>query len=232
MSTSVSDCAEMIAACPDPSYLMVGHELRFDPRVWDAKYALDNGKIGKIQTINIWRHNSRSAGQRICQKSTAAWFLGIHDIDLVLFLTGDKVKTVSAYGKCCYTPNYDYVVSTLEMESGTMVTMANSFILPDERFTTMDGGLKIIGDQGMLEVNMNHNGVRLTSDENSRSVMLDTYHWPMIDGLYYGDLRIELESFVETCFSGEETKIPGRAALEDVKVIERVHACLAERESK
>jgi len=37
LEVSSDICEEIIEAMPDPTYLMVGHILRFDPRVWRAK---------------------------------------------------------------------------------------------------------------------------------------------------------------------------------------------------
>jgi len=226
LATSTADCMEILAARPDPTYIMVGHLLRFDPRVWHARTAVQNGTLGKICSINIWRNNSRAAGLRICQYTSVAWFLGIHDIDAVHFITGRKVIKISANGKNFFTPHYDYVVSNLELEDGIIVTMENGFTLPNERFTGMLGGIRIIGELGMIEVDMNHNGVCLTTQEQGRSLMQDTYHWPLIGGEHYGDLRAELEAFVKAAANKELPPVTGEDGTEAVKVIEQIMAYL------
>ena len=226
LATSTADCAEILAARPDPTYLMVGHPLRFDPRVWHARTAVQSGALGKTSSINIWRNNSRSAGEKICQYTSVAWFLGSHDIDAVHFITGKKVVKVTATGKNFFAPHYDYVISNMELEDGTLVMMQNGFTLPDERVTTMDGGIKIIGEKGMIEVDMNHNSVRLTTQEVGRSTMQDTHHWPLINGEHYGDLRVELEAFVRTAIKKELPPVTGEDGAEAVRVIELITAYL------
>ena len=226
LATSSADCAAILAARPDASYLMVGHILRFDPRVWHARNAVQSGKIGKLCSVNIWRCNDRAGGEKFGKHTSAAWFLGIHDIDAVHFITGERVVKVSAMGRKFFQPHYDYVVSTMELTNGAFVTMENSFIIPRERVTALDAGIKIIGEDGMVELDMNHSDARITTRESGRSAMVDTYHWPTVGEHLYGDLRTEIEAFVSAALAGDVPPVTGEDGAEAVSVIERVIACL------
>jgi len=226
LATSSADCGAILAARPDPSYLMVGHILRFDPRVNHARYAVQNGSLGKVISVKIWRNNDRAGGEKFGKNTSAAWFLGIHDIDAVHFITGEKVVKVSAIGKRFFTPHYDYVAASLELTNGALVTMENGFIIPKERVTALDAGIQIIGDRGMVELDMNHSDARLTTAEAGRSLMQDTYHWPTLGEQIHGDLRAELEAFVNAVKNGAVPPVTGEDGAEAVKVIERITAYL------
>jgi len=228
LATSSADCGEMLAARPDSTYLMVGHPLRFDPRVWHARRAVQSGALGELCSIFIWRNNTRSSGAKICQYASVAWFLGSHDIDALHFITGKKVAKVKATGRKLFTPHYDYIVANLELEDGTLVTLENGFTLPDTRFTGLDSGIKIIGEKGMIEVDMNHNSVRLTTQDAGRSLMQDTHHWPMIGNEYHGDLRLELEAFAQTAINKEAPPVTGEDGADAVRVVELIMAYLDE----
>jgi len=129
-------------------------------------------------------------------------------------------------GRKFFQPHYDYVVATMELTSGAFVTMENSFIIPRERVTALDAGIKIIGEDGMVELDMNHSDARLTTKESGRSAMADTYHWPMVGEHLYGDLRTEIEAFVNAALAGDVPPVTGEDGAEAVGVIERIVACL------
>jgi len=177
-------------------------------------------------SMNIWRSNSRASGEKIGKRTSITWFLGVHDIDLVLWLTGSKVKSVSAMGKKVFTPFWDHVISTMELENGALVCIENAWTLPVSRVTGLDAGFKIIGEKGMVEVNLTHNDARVTSEQRGRSMILDTYHWPSNNGVLNGDLRIELESFVDAVRGNTVPAVTAREAAEAVRVIERIEQAL------
>ena len=226
LATSSADCGAILSARPDPSYLMVGHILRFDPRLWHARRTVMSGAIGKVISVKIWRNNDRAGGEHFGRNTSSAWFLGVHDIDAVHFVTGERVVKVSAIGKKFFTPHYDYVAASLELTNGALVTMENGFIIPRERVSALDAGMVIIGEHGMVELDMNHSGVRLTTAETGRSLMQDTYHWPLLGEQIHGDLRAELEAFIDAVKNNETPPVTGEDGAEAVKVIERITAFL------
>ncbi|HCA28183.1 MAG TPA: hypothetical protein DEP23_00650 [Ruminococcaceae bacterium] len=232
LDITAAGCEEILAAMPDESYLMVGHILRFDPRVWRAKQVLDSGELGKIYSVNVWRSNSRASGMKIGKRTSVTWFLGIHDIDMIIWLLGGKkITKVSAMGKKIFTPFWDYVISSMETEDGTLICMENGWTMPIQRVTGLDAGFKIIGEKGMMEVNLTHADARVTTEERGRSVLMDTFHWPMIGTELYGDLRIELEAFVKAVQSNAVPPVTATEATEAVRVIERIENALDKQEA-
>lgn len=228
LDVSSEGCREILAAMPDETYLMVGHILRFDPRVWRAKQVIDAGELGEIYSVNVWRSNSRASGMRIGDRASIAWFLGIHDIDMVLWLLGEpKVTEVSAMGKRIFTKSWDYVVSAMRTDTDVIISMENGWTMPVERVTGLDAGFKIIGEKGMMEINLTHADARVTTIARGRSMLMDTFHWPEVDGQLYGDLRIEIEAFVHAVRTKTVPPVTGKEAAAAVDVIERIERALS-----
>lgn len=226
LSTTLQDSQEILDHRPDSSFLMVGHILRFDPRIIHCKEVLDSGKLGRIWNFKIWRHNSLESGFKIGNRTSVTWYLGIHDIELMLYLTNLKIKKVSAVGQKWYTPNWDYVHAHLHLEEGVFATMENSWIMPVQRSSGLDAGIKIICEKGMIEVNLFHSDVTVSSTNEGRQKSLDTYHWPMEQQVPQGDLRKELQTFVAAVISGSIPPVTGEQALEAVKAIEWIEKSL------
>lgn len=219
LATTGAEAAEIVAACPDPSYLMVGHILRFDPRVQQARAAVRSGGLGKLWSGRVWRCGSRSVGAKIAQRTGVDWFLGVHDVDLIRFVTGAEIASVRASAWSRFTDRHDLVRGELRLDSGVPIEVEWSWIVPDERSSTLRAGLELIGSDGMLEVDLSHSAVAVTTTVAGRQANVDTFHWPTIDDAPSGDLGRELAAFVESASTGAPTKVSGEDGRRAVAVI-------------
>lgn len=224
LAMSLDDCREMIDRRPDPSYLMVGHDLRFDPRVVSAKRVLDSGQLGKLLLVNIRRSNSIFAANKLGGRSSIAWFLGIHDIDLVLWMTRMKVSEIGGViGFKYYSENWDYTSAQMKLDGETVLIMENHWLIPNTHRSQMDAGVKIIGTKGMLEVDLDFIEVAFTPVDGDGTRYMDTHYQPDdMDGVPGGDLKRQLSAFI-TCVT--DNKIPpttGEDGFEAAKVIAQI----------
>jgi len=220
LEISVAACEEILAARPDPTYLMVGQTLRFDPRVCQAKAALDSGDLGDIYYLNIHRSNPSVQGKHYSKRSSVAWFLGIHDIDAVLWITGRKIVEVKAMGRKLFSDNWDYVSAQLRLDNGVIVCMENSWTMPPERYNVMDAGLRIVGSKGMIEVSFIADQVRLSTQALGRSAFVDVVGRTEVQGKPGGALRTTVEFFVESVLNNRVPPVTGEEAMEAVRAIE------------
>src|SRR5690606_22099393 len=76
--------------------LLVGHVLRFDPRYTYAQQAASSGRLGTVRHIWARRNNPRTAARRVSGRVPLVYYLGIHDIDAALWITGQAPKSVFA----------------------------------------------------------------------------------------------------------------------------------------
>ncbi len=109
MAVTLEECEQMVQTARETgNYLMIGHNQRLaKAHVW-AKKLLEAGEIGKILTFRTSFGHGGPETWAIDSKNI--WFfdkkqaffgamadLGIHKTDLIQFLTGEKVKAVTAW---------------------------------------------------------------------------------------------------------------------------------------
>lgn len=231
LDITTEGCNEILSMRPDPSYLMVGHILRFDPRVWHIKKAIESGEIGQLYSFNIRRNNTVFAAQKIGKRTSINWYLGIHDIDLLLWLTGLKVKEIQTMGRKILTDYWDYVISIIKLENEVISCVENGWILPGQRSSKIDAELRITGENGSIEVDLSHGDVVLTSNEKGGSSFLDTYYWPSNNNdIVFGALRLEIETFIDSAINNIIPPVTGEQATEAVEVVERIEHLLERQE--
>ena len=226
LAISSAETAALLAARRQPGHLMVGHLLRFDPRLIQARAALTD--IGKLWSVRCWRSNSLLAADRIAPRTSVAWFLGIHDVDVVRWVTGQEIVEVRARGRKWVSKHHDHVQVHALLADGTPVDLQWSWLLPIHRQSGLLAGLELIGADGMLEVEMSHNAVALTARAAARQRQLDTYHWPAhATGGPGGDLRAEIEGFIRSVRTGTVPPVTGEDGARAVAVIEAVDRSIA-----
>lgn len=160
MAISVNDCGEMIKAAERANKrLFAIKQNRFNPPVQAVKEAIDQGKLGKIYSIQLscfWNRNADYykdswKGTKLMDGGTLYTQFS-HFIDLLYWMIGD-VKRVNAY-----TGNYNHSgiiefedtgVVILEFHNGAIGTInytVNSF----EK--NMEGSLTIFAENGTVKI--------------------------------------------------------------------------------
>lgn len=104
MALRGEDADEMIFACQAAKVrLMIGHCIRFWPEYMQLKKIKDEGKLGKLHSINLtrygefpsWSHDNWLASEK--RSGGAALDMHIHDTDFALYLFG-KPDEVDSFG--------------------------------------------------------------------------------------------------------------------------------------
>lgn len=226
LATSSAEAAELLAARRSPHHLMVGQLLRFDPRLIQARAA--RSEIGKLWGVRSWRSNSLLAAERLGPRTSVAWFLGIHDVDMARWVTGLEVAEVRAWGRRLVSPHHDWVDVQAVLSDGTPASFHWSWVLPSARAGGLRAGLELIGADGMVEAELSHTALALTARPAARQRQLDVFHWPPHPaGGPGGDLRAELESFVHAVRNGAPPPVTGEEGARAVAVIEAVDRSIA-----
>src|SRR5262249_27391407 len=100
IATTLADADAIVeTATRTGATLLVGHCLRFDPRYDQARQAVERGELGLLQTIYTRRANTVAAQDRLAGRCTLPLFLGVHDYDVMRWLTGSDVERVTAESK-------------------------------------------------------------------------------------------------------------------------------------
>jgi predicted dehydrogenase len=107
MALSAKDIAAMIAACKRAGkILMVEQALRFTPHAYKAHQIITSGQLGKVYTIrghfgHSGPENWSPEGKWFLEKKEAQGGsmldLGVHQIDLIRYISGKEVSEVCAF---------------------------------------------------------------------------------------------------------------------------------------
>ena len=160
MAISVHDCGEMIKAAEKANKrLFAIKQNRFNPPVVAIKNAIEDGKLGKIYSVQLscfWNRNADYyqnswKGTKDLDGGTLYTQFS-HFIDLLYWIVGD-IKNVQAYAKNFAHKNIiefeDTGVVIVEFQNGALGTInytVNSF----EK--NMEGSLTIFGEKGTVKI--------------------------------------------------------------------------------
>jgi UDP-N-acetylglucosamine 3-dehydrogenase len=207
MAPTPEECDEIIEEVKRAKAIfMVGHICRFDPRYGICRRNIEEGKIGKPVSLYARRNIPASVSESVLTKIGPLLGDGIHDTDLMLWYTGEKVKSV--YAKTLSTrnlPNPDIGWAMLQFESGAIGVIEAVWYLPDKTPFDIDSRMEIIGTKGAIYIGGSDQGIAI-NDANGWK-MPDTYYWPRVHGHRVGVLKDELSYFVRCAISGKQPEI-------------------------
>jgi len=205
IATTVGDAEAMIrAAAAAGVVLLVGHCLRFDSRYDQARSAIASGELGEVQTIYTRRANTVAAQDRLGGRCSLPLFLGVHDYDVMRWLTGSEVTRVTAESKWGLLRDQGYPVedangALLRFESGVLGLAELTWILPRGFPAGGDHRAEIVGSRGALSIATLETGLRRA--DATRAIHVDTVSAPTVQGHAGGMFYFELRHFVD-CVRG------------------------------
>ncbi|MDN5319810.1 MAG: UDP-N-acetylglucosamine 3-dehydrogenase [Thermococcaceae archaeon] len=202
IAESIESAEEIIKAAKNNGVvLMVGHVERFNPGVLKLKEVLDGGLIGKIVTLTAKR-----VGPLPPQIKDVGVIvdLAVHDIDVMSFLLGDKVKSVYARAGSAKNPLEleDYAIIMLNFGDATGIVETN-WLTPHKVRT-----LSVVGTEGIAEL-----------DYITQKLVIYNHEWVKEAKVNVKEpLRNELEHFVECVEKGVKPLVSGEEGLHALKV--------------
>jgi UDP-N-acetylglucosamine 3-dehydrogenase len=218
IASTVDDCRKIIAAAAKAKgVLQIGHICRFNPRYRAAKQAIDEGRIGKIVSLASRRNIPAAWTPTILNKIGPIVGDAIHDTDLMLWFTGDRV--VSAYAQTVSVRGLkhpDIGQTMYRFAGGATATLETVWCMPEKTPYDIDERMNIIGTEGFMQVQDTFPNLGIAGKDKFHSP--DTTYWPMFEGVRGGALREELAYFANCALKGIKPAIgtpeDGMAALE------------------
>jgi UDP-N-acetylglucosamine 3-dehydrogenase len=226
MASTVEDCERIVeAADAADGYLMVGHICRFNPRYAAARAEIQAGRIGRILSMYARRNIPALVTDQILNKIGPIIGDGVHDTDLMLWFSGDRI--VSAYAQTARMRDRkhpDLGWTMYRFASGAVGVLEDVWCLPDKTAFQIDERMEIIGTEGSIHIHETHPNFSICDADGWHCP--DTTYWPLLHGKRSGALREELAYFVG-CVRDQTPPdlIPPRESLEAVR------ACLAAEQS-
>ncbi len=148
LAANVADAKTLwrLAAQHD-ALLQVGHIERFNPAYTIASERCGQPLYIRCQRVAPYTFRSTDIG--------VIHDLMVHDIDLVLNLTGQMPSSVDAFGAVGIGPHEDMAVARLKMPNGVIVDITSSRLSPDVERT-----LQIWGTEGCVQADLQSRLVR------------------------------------------------------------------------
>jgi predicted dehydrogenase len=179
--------------------LLVGHILRFDPRYVEAAAAVRAGKIGEPIHATSGRFTVRDIGKRLNGASSVCFYLGVHDVDALQWISGAEIRSVYSKPVSKLMPSLgvqseDAIFSTCEMTNGMTGQLHCGWTLPSNIPTGIWARTEVIGTDGIIDLDVRDHGLRVLS--RGAWSLPDGLHWPTVNGRIMGDLYEEVRHFV------------------------------------
>jgi UDP-N-acetylglucosamine 3-dehydrogenase len=210
IASTVADCRKILdAASRAKGILMVGHICRFNPRYRMAKQAIEAGKIGRIVAMSSRRNIPAAWTPEILNKIGPIVGDAIHDTDLMLWFTGDRI--VSAYAQTVDVRGLRYpdIGQTMfRFEGGATATLETVWCMPEKTPFDIDERMSIIGTEGFIHIQDTFPNLGIVSSEKFYSP--DTTYWPQFGAARAGALKEEFGYFASCALAGRQPEI-GRA---------------------
>ena len=207
MANNVADCDRMIAAARQAKRtLMVGHICRFNPRYAIARERIAAGELGEIASMYARRNIPAQRSETVLNKIGPLLGDAIHDIDLMLWMSGAKVQSVHAMTHAVRGLRYpDIGWAMLRFDNGTIGVTETVWMLPDGTPFRIHEQMEMIGTRGSLYI---HGGdMNLVVQTAQQIDCPDTLYWPTIHGRPQGALAVEMAYFADCVLAGKTPEV-------------------------
>lgn len=148
--------------------LFVDFHKRFDPSLILLKNKIRDGKLGEIlygyaNIEDIIAYPSKHF-VKWAHQSSPMWFIGIHFLDVFNWMFGEAPKKVMAHGAKkkllgMGIDTYDSIQAKLLYANGASMTLDASWILPDLFPSGVNQNVRVVGTEGLMEIDGQHRGV-------------------------------------------------------------------------
>lgn len=183
--------------------LLMGYILRHDPRYVQGWVRAK--KIGEISAMYARRRGVIDVPTRVAKWSHPIFYMGVHDIDMLRWYSGDEVEQVYAASsfKVLGGGTPDTIMAILKFRRGAVATLEVTWILPSEFNATLESTIDVFGEKGMVRVESLDQGVQACI-RGSGYEFPDVMHWPEIRGRIEGDARRQMDHFIHIIRTDEE----------------------------
>ena len=200
LDTTTDGARRMVATAKKQNVMLfVDFHKRYDPGHLCLRNDIDAGKLGKVQygyvhmedqirVPSIWFKNW-------AQHSSPVWFIGVHFFDLIYWLMRSKPVEVYATGVkeklvSMGIDTYDSLQSKFKFENGASFIVDACWILPDSFTAGVNQGIRVVGTEGMMEVDSEDRGVLAAFSSDKTAATLNPYGHIEVPDLVHGGTRL------------------------------------------
>lgn len=237
MAILVHDCGEMIKVAEQTNRrLFVIKQNRFNPPVVAVKKALDDGKFGKIYSVQLscfWNRNDayyQNSWKGTMELDGGTLFTQFsHFIDLLYWFFGDVLKVQAYAANFAHQSTIEFEdtgVVILEFHSGTVGTINFSVNATNKN---MEGSVTIIGEKGTVKIGGQYLNTLEYQEftDNSKLTITGKGAAPNNYGDYVGSMSNHdkiYENLVAVFKNNEPISANFYEGLKTVEIIDRIYA--------
>jgi myo-inositol 2-dehydrogenase / D-chiro-inositol 1-dehydrogenase len=204
------DLARARAAAADlaDARLLLGFNRRFDPSFRALKNRLDNGAVGKLETLHITSNDPAPPPVSYIKVSGGLFKdMAIHDFDMARWLLNEEPAEVFAWGACLVDPaigeagDIDTARTMLRTASGKLCVIANS----RRSGFGYDQRIEAYGASGMVQAgNMTESTVQVWGEGGAQADSFQNFFLERYQAAY----RNEIDHFA-AILAGREAPLVG-----------------------
>jgi len=217
---------ELVKMHPE-SKVLVCFTCRFDNKYIKAREYLQTGEMGMIGYIYSRRNADLKTASRILGKFPIPYWIIVHDIDLMLWMTGSKIQEVQAV-QSNHSNGGNLLIVNILFENGTRGLIESIFYsipISGQDHTRMD----IECEKGKIELNFASGGiVKFTEGCSEYSDTTDFYD---VYGHLYGNTPSMINYFVNVIRNEVNMAPTFEDGVRAVKVSSAIHQSLLRGES-
>lgn len=206
IASTLDDALAILAAVrSSPGMLMPGHILRFDPKYAALRMRAASGDLGRLVALTARRNRPQSLIKGYSRVHPAL-VTTIHDIDIMLWITGRDVHRVYAVDRLADRDDGAHGLwGLLEFEGDTVGAIETSWLIPDAAGLTTDDAFQATGLEGSARIQLDTPGLRIWHSQGTD--VPDVSYEPPLHGGITGALRDELAHFAGCALQGTSSSI-------------------------
>jgi len=224
LATSTKDALMILDALEGKDLIsMIGYSLRFEPRYAAVKEAVERGDVGEVIHFVARRNMPLSTLKRIEARVESPFWVGVHDIDMMRWITGSDVTRAIAMVTNKGLEEWDIKGSyfaLLEFKNGVLAILENSWTPTNLIGSAEPYIFKVEGTKGQIHVRGYDPGI-VVHTENC-VIEPDTIWMPTSYGKLTGAYRDQMAYFADCIRKDEQTNIPLKEGLNGVMAAEAI----------
>ncbi len=233
LALSTDDASAMVRAAEQAGrLLMVNHSMRWMPSYASLKRSIVAGELGDVIAAHSFKADTIHVPTGMlawASRSTPAYFLTAHDLDLVRWFLDDEVVEVYAQSvsrvlaaRGIDTP--DAIQASVRFRGGAIASFEASWVLPNTFPSLTDSYMHVLGSQAAVYVDRGRETLEVFNEQAVKYPKLGTVYEH--EGRIYGSFRHALEHFVDCVRTGAEPMTSAGRVYGVVAALEALHRSL------
>ena len=184
----------------------IGYSQRFNTKVAYAKKKIVDGTFGKVVSVLVSRHLSRSLGKKIASRVRLSPVVmeSTHDLDFVFWLL-EPAKPARVYSQGAYgymqpvNGSHDIMFTTVTMDNGVAVMIGGGWNLPPSYPNYCATWIEITGTEGSLFLDDTQRDNWLNTVSRGQEFPMSTMPGEQVGEVFAGGMGPETIHFLEAC---------------------------------